>query len=179
MGIVAAALFLLSACSGPSAPDRQAKGEPQTNSSDTANALEALATESGVIGEDETSEPYGSYGRVYDGGQDRLCVLPEGAGASYKFGVEVRIGDEEYCRGKGSARRAGNLLIFRFAGGRCTITARYEGDRIVMPGAVDRGCASLCSTRGSFAGVIFPRIATDVGAARGVADNDGAPLCGG
>lgn len=149
-------------------------------SNDTANALEALAAESGVIGEDSGTDPTGSYGRGYDGGEDRLCLLPAAAdGASYGFGIEIRIGEEEYCRGKGEARRAGDLLILRFAGGRCTITARYEGDRIVLPGAVDSGCASLCSARGSFAGVSFPRLGMDAGAGRAVLDNAGEALCGG
>ncbi|MCE7797481.1 hypothetical protein LWE61_13060 [Sphingobium sufflavum] len=174
-----AMLLILPACGGP-VPGAGNDAQPVAGGNAAADALEALATESGVIGEDGSVEPVGSYGRAYDGGEDRLCVLPSGGEAkSYRFGVEIRIGEEEYCRGSGKASRAGDLLILRFDGGRCTVTARYDGDRIAMPGAVDRGCASLCSARGSFAGVSFPRIGMDRAAADGVMANDGAALCGG
>lgn len=173
-------LVLLSACGGSSSvPENRAEVSSAMRSNDAANALEALAAESGVIGEDITANPVGSYGRTYDGGEDRLCVLSSlAAEKSHQFGIEIRIGEEEYCRGKGAMKRAGDLMIFRFAGGRCTITARYEGDRIIMPGAVDSGCASLCSARGSFAGVSFPRVGQDADAAYNVMGSDGQALCG-
>lgn len=178
-GVVVAILILLPACSAaPSVSDNRSEATSPMRSNDTANALEALAVESGVIGVDATTDAVGSYGRNYEGGEDRLCMLPTGVDSkSYHFGVEIRIGEEEYCRGKGKAQRTGDLLILRFAGGRCTITAHYDGDRIVLPGIVDKGCASLCSNRGSFAGVNFPRLGLDVGSAEAVVSNDDEGLC--
>lgn len=141
-------------------------------------ALETLAAERGVIGETHSENPVGSYGRTYDGGQDRLCLAAideaRDDGMTYAVGVEIRIGEEEYCRGSGVARRADDALILQLADG-CTIAARYEGDRLVMPGAVDAACASLCSTRGSLAGVTFPRRSTSPQ----LAGSDGSLLCGG
>lgn len=143
-----------------------------------ANGLDQLALESGVLADVADRDPAGSYGRSYDGGRDRFCIAPhEGEDGRYRFGAEMRIGGDEYCRGIGTARRAGERLILSFAGGACVIVARYEGDRVVLPGAVDTACASLCSSRGSFAGVTFPLISGGERAARDVASVDGQPLC--
>ncbi len=179
-GIAAALLLLLSSCGGsPSTPDKDGTA-PAAAANESASGLEALAEDSGVLGEQAAaSDPVGSYGQAYEGGEDRLCVLPAtGSDHSHAFALEIRVGEEEYCRGKGRAIRAGNSLTLRFAGGRCIVTGRYEGDRILLPGTVDRGCASLCSARGSLAGVSFPRIGMDANAARAVIGGDGVALCG-
>jgi len=168
----------MSACDKAPAPVVAARNEAEPAPSDAAVALEALATERGVIGETSSENPVGSYGRAYDGGEDRLCLIDIGEarddGMTYNVGVEIRIGEEEYCRGIGVARRSDDRLILNFAGG-CAISARYEGDRLVMPGAVDAACARLCSTRGSLAGVTFPRQS----ASTRMSDSEGKPLCGG
>lgn len=165
----------LSACGKAPALDADPQNHTAAASNDAAHALETLAAESGVIGESQLEDPGGSYGRAYEGGEDRLCLAAkDGAPGSYRLGVEIRIGEEEYCRGTGTAQRSGSDVVLTLAGGRCTIPARYEGDRLVLPGAVDPACASLCSERGSLAGVAFPRIS----ASSVVAASDGKLLCG-
>jgi len=153
----------------------QPSDEPRT---EAASSLETLAVESGALDDLTARDPVGSYGRTYDGGRDRLCLIPDGGGRQYRFGAEVRIGDDENCKGSGTARRAGDRLIFSFSGSECMIVARYEGDRIVMPGAVDTACAAMCSDRGSLAGVSFPRTGSDAAAAMHVNSTKGDRLCG-
>jgi hypothetical protein len=170
--LVLAASLGVSACNGGGAPS---SGEPRT---EVANSLESLAVESGALDDLTARDPVGSYGRTYEGGRDRLCIVPDDGEGRYRFGAEMRIGDEGRCGGSGTARYAGDRLIFNFAGGTCLIVARYEGDRIVMPGAVDVACASLCSDRGSLAGVTFPRTGNDQAAARRSKTHDGDRLCG-
>lgn len=173
---VGASLFLAS-CGGPAARNGE-QGSSKALKIQATSDLDALATESGAISDDRSWDPVGSYGRVYEGGEDRLCILPAGGQAArYRVAVDTRVGDEEYCRGSGSAQRVGDMLVISLRTGRCTITARYEGDQIVLPGAVDRACASLCSVRGSLAGVTFPRIGVDAAAARDIRDAQGKPLC--
>lgn len=167
----------LSACGKAPPTETAPDNAANTFSTDAANALEALASESGVITENRSDDPAGSYGRAYDGGEDRLCLRPDPHSDLYRAGVEIRIGEEEYCRGSGTAQRAGGRVILTLAGGRCSIVAQDEGDRIVLPGAVDLACASLCSARGSLAGVTFPRISAGPDAAARVLANDGKPLC--
>jgi hypothetical protein len=170
--LVLAASLGVVACDGGGAPS---SGEPRT---EVANGLESLAVESGALDDLTARDPVGSYGRTYEGGRDRLCIVPDDGEGRYRFGAEMRIGDEGRCGGSGTARYAGDRLIFNFAGGTCLIVARYEGDRIVMPGAVDVACASLCSDRGSLAGVTFPRTGNDQAAARRARTHDGDRLCG-
>ncbi|MFT3964997.1 MAG: hypothetical protein QM690_03835 [Sphingobium sp.] len=170
--------FSLSACRDPKPAGQEGRAALDSANAETANALEALAAESGVISQSSDQDPLGSYGRNYDGGEDRLCIASAGGqGSTYRAGIEIHIGDEEYCRGTGTVRQAGDLLIFTLGAGRCTIAAHYDGDQIVMPGAVDRACAGLCSARGSLAGVTFPRAASGAKAARAVAGRDGKSLC--
>ncbi|HWJ69264.1 MAG TPA: hypothetical protein VNS79_04350 [Sphingobium sp.] len=148
--------------------------------SPAARDLDALALETGALPERAGTDPAGRYGRRYEGGSDRLCVVPDAAaGGSYRFGAETRIGQEEMCRGTGRARRVGDKLLLRFegAGKHCLIVARYEGDKIVLPGSIDLNCDILCSSRGSFAGVSFTRIDDDIMAAGQMADGRGRPLC--
>lgn len=174
--LLAIGLFL-SACSAPPASD-SASNTPNGGANTAASDLDALAAESGVISENRTDDASGSYGRSYEGGDDRLCLTRAGD-SSYRAAVEIRIGEEEYCRGSGILDRDADGLVLRLAQGRCVIPVRDEGDRLVLPGAVDAACASLCSARGSLAGVTFPRVASGDDAARRVLASDGKPLCGG
>lgn len=169
--------LILSVLAVSACGERSEEAGKQENGA-VADGLDQLALESGVLADAARRDPAGSYGRSYDGGRDRFCIAPhEEESGQYRFGAEVRIGEDEYCKGTGSARRAGERLILSFAGGTCVIVARYEGDRVVMPGAVDMACARLCSSRGSFAGVTFPLISGGEGAARDVTSMDGQPLC--
>lgn len=170
------ALAALAGCGGD--PDgRSGDGVPD---SPTARELDALALETGALPDRDETDPAGRYGRRYEGGSDRLCIVADGdARGRYRFGAESRIGQDEYCRGRGTAKRSADKLLLRFegAGKDCLIVARYEGDKIVLPGSLDLSCTALCSSRGSFAGVSFQRVDRDGAAAAQMADKDGALLC--
>jgi hypothetical protein len=145
-----------------------------------AEGLDALALESGALPDAAAIDPAGRYGQRYEGGSDRLCLVPDGAARGrYRFGAESLIGQEEYCRGTGRARLSADKLLLRFegAGKDCLVVARYEGDKIVFPGALDIACAALCSSRGSLAGVGFARVDRDVAAARAQRDSRNDLLC--
>lgn len=175
--IVAASLAL--ACCGDN--DEAHYVDPGTPQGSAASEqLDELALETGALPDHSQIDPAGRYGRAYEGGSDSLCLVPDGsARGRYTFGAETRIGREEYCRGSGHARLSADKLLLRFdgAGKECLIVARYEGDAVVMPGGLDLKCAELCSSRGSFAGVSYPRIDRDAGAARNMVDARKAPLC--
>lgn len=172
-GLSLAALLLLTACGTPAQPGNEARPAADAPA---GQGLETLARESGALADAPSRDPAGAYGHSYEGGRDRLCLVPDGA-ERFRFAVEVRFGSEEYCKGQGVARRSADTLILDFDGGHCTVVARYEGDRILLPGALDIGCASLCSRRGSLAGVSLPRIADGAAAARAMTDVDQRPLC--
>lgn len=172
--VLLGSLFWLAACGSDSNSDDTSPMSP------AAADLDALALETGALPDRERTDPSGRYGRRYEGGSDSLCIIPDGsARGRYRFGAETRIGQDEYCRGTGRAKMSADKLLLRFEGqGKdCMIVARYEGDAIVMPGGLDLACASLCSSRGSFAGVSFPRIDHDVAAARQTTDRDKRVLC--
>jgi hypothetical protein len=173
-GALLGALLWLAGCSSDSSGDDASPMSP------AAAELDALALETGALPDRAQTDPSGRYGRRYEGGSDSFCVTPDGgARGRYRFGAETRIGQDEYCRGTGRAKMSADKLLLRFEGqGKdCMIVARYEGDAIVMPGGLDLACAALCSSRGSFAGVSFPRIDHDVAAARQMNDRDKRELC--
>lgn len=159
--------------------------EPAPVSRDTAqevgglpvSGLERAAIESGVITDAAKISPVGLFQRRHEAGRDALCVIP-GAKGTLRFGLEANFGEELACRGQGSARRAGDKLILRFAGGdRCIIVAQYDGDQVALPGVVDMACARLCDGRGTLEGVSFPRIAGDAATALRARGRGGGLLC--
>lgn len=176
--IAAALLGTLAACGDTG--ERGGEGGGGQASTQAATALDALALESGALPDSARIDPAGAYGRNYDGGRDRLCLVADGnARGRYRFGAEMRIGQDEYCRGEGRAKLSADKLLLRFEGrgADCTVVARYDGDQIVMPGALDVSCAQLCSSRGTFAGVTFPRSDRDPAQALRLTGADGQPLC--
>lgn len=177
----AVTVLALAAFSGLAGCGGAAGDESDPPDSPTARELDALALETGALPDRAQTDPAGRYGRRYEGGSDRLCLVPDGSASAgrYRFGAETRIGQDEYCRGQGSARRSADKLLLRFdgAGRDCLIVARYEGDKIVLPGSLDLNCAVLCSSRGSFAGVSFPRVDRDGAAAARMTGEDGRALC--
>ena len=176
ISVCLSAPLLLAACSERDSSDRDAAAN---SPSAAAEQLDAVALDSGALPRAD-EDPAGRYGRRYEGGVDRLCVVPdadEGPG-HYRFGAETMIGQDEYCRGRGKARLSGNKLLMRFEGsGGCLIVAHYQGDRLVLPGALDMSCELLCSGRGSFAAVSFPRIDRDPAAAGEMRDARKDLLC--
>lgn len=167
-----ACLLLLTGCRRSPPP------EPVEREVAVPSALERAALAAGVIADATRTSPVGLYQRPHEAGRDSLCLIPK-EGARYAFGMEAIFGTEQYCKGHGAARRVGDKLILHFSGrSRCLIVARYEGDRIALPGVVDVKCADLCSERGSLEGVTFPRVSGDPAAALAVRNRDGEEMCG-
>lgn len=178
--IMRAAMVLLVLACLPGCGGADSARSDDVATSPASEELDALALETGALPDRAQIDPAGRYGRRYEGGSDSLCLIPDGsARGRYRFGAETRIGADEYCRGTGRAKMSADKLLLRFEGqaSECLIVARYEGDEIVMPGGLDLACAALCSSRGSFAGVRFPRMDRDVSAARQMRDKDKAILC--
>lgn len=170
------AAFLLMSCGQDAAAPPEAPVTLDENAS-VGDRLDALAAAEGVIPDGGDRSPEGGYGRTYAGGRDRLCLVEDGAGG-YRFAVEVRIGQDQGCRGEGEAQLdGGGQLSLTFDGTGCRIDARYEGDRLVFPGRVDESCARLCSRRGSLAGVTFPRIGDGRAMASSMTDSGDEVLC--
>jgi hypothetical protein len=169
-----ALLVLLAACQrSPAGGD----ATPAPGGGASASRLERAAIESGAIADPGKISPVGLFQNRHEAGRDALCVIPGTEGA-YRFGLEAVFGEEPACRGRGTARRAGDKLILSFKGGdRCIIVAQYDGDQVALPGVVDMACADLCEGRGSLEGVSFPRIANDAATALRARDRDGDPLC--
>ena len=166
-------LLALTACQ-QGAPSSTAMGAAGSS----ASGLERAAIDSGVIADAARTSPVGLYQRRHEAGRDALCVMPGKAG-DFRFGMEAVFGEEQSCRGHGTARRAGDKLILSFAGrgDRCIIVGQYDGDQLSLPGVVDLKCADLCEGRGSLEGVSFPRLASDAASALGATDREGRALC--
>ncbi len=166
------ACLLLMAC------QREGPAPTQADAGPPPSALEQAAIDSGVVADVARISPIGLYTRRHEAGRDTLCVVPDGP-TRFRFGAQAIFGSDEQCRGKGTARRAGDKLILRFPATDCTIVAQYDGDRLALPGVVDLKCAALCDGRGSFEGVAFPRVASGRSASVEARDRDGDALCPG
>lgn len=170
----AQALLLLAALGGckPAEPSAEAGNAAST----PASSLERAAIDTGIVADVSKTSPVGLFRVKHEAGRDRLCILPDEKGY-FRFGMQVSIGEESACTGHGTARRAGEKLIFNFARSSCLIVASYEGDRVVLPGALDVSCSDLCSGRGTLEGVAFPRITRDEASARAERTEEGETLC--
>ncbi|MEC3949685.1 hypothetical protein [Sphingobium sp. HWE2-09] len=170
-----ALLLLLAACQRAPAVADAASG----SDSAPASGLERAAIESGAITDSGKTSPVGLFQRSHEAGRDLLCVMPA-KDASFRFGLQANFGEDQSCRGQGTARRAGDKLILSFKGGdRCIVVAQYDGDQVSLPGVVDMACADLCQGRGTLEGVSFPRIANDAASALRARDSDDKALCEG
>lgn len=167
-------ILLLAACQRDPATPMSAGAQVSATS---GSGLERAAIETGVIADTAKISPIGLYQRSHEAGRDSLCVIP-GRNGDFRFGLEAIFGTEQSCKGRGTARRAGDKLILSFAGrNRCIVVAQYDGDQLSLPGVVDMACDSLCEGRGNLEGVSFPRIAGDAAAALRTRDRTNDPLC--
>lgn len=130
------------------------------------SALEAAARDAGLI-RDGVGEPVGAYGRDHEGGHDMFCIVPDKRVGRYRFATDVNFGRGESCRGSGTARRTADKLVLIFSDRpHCLIVADIQGDRLALPGVLDRTCAALCQDRASLEGVSFPLTNSGAQAAR-------------
>lgn len=166
------ALAVLGGCSDR-AEDRDAATATATATGAGAE-LEAAAIAAGVIADPNSTDPTGLYAR----GTDRMCVLP--AAEDFRIGIDVDYGDGQHCSAVGTATRDGERLRIRFEGKRdCEFDARFEGDRVVFPGDLPKGCAAYCTGRASLAGLEVDRLSDSASEARAMRDGRGRLLCGG
>jgi hypothetical protein len=143
---------------------------PQTTS--TPTSLEAAAIEAGIVADPASTDPTGLYKRD----RDRICVVP--SATAFRIGIYVDYGDNYYCSGQGEATRAGETLHVELANAPgCMFDARFEGDRIVLPGRLPDSCQKACSTRASLAGLSAERMSDSPSEASALRDGKGRMLC--
>ena len=135
--------------------------------------LETAAQAAGIVTDPVRANPVGLYGR--DNG--RLCLVPEGPGA-YRIGILVRFDDGQGCTARGSATRSGDRLDVSLDGEPCRFTARFEGDRTVLPAELPMECDRRCTGRASLAALDVERLSDGTAEAAAQMDGAGHPLCG-
>lgn len=167
--------MLATACGQQDASPARDDG-PASSASPAASALEQAAVQAGVVG-DTRASPIGLYRSRHESGVDSLCIVPASEPGRMRFALEAAFGEQSECHGRGSLRRSGERLVMNFDRSACLIVAAYEGDRVVIPGALDVECARLCTTRGTLEGVSFPRVSREEGVARDARGRDGTGLC--
>lgn len=166
-----ALLFCFLAGCGDRTPDDSSRGSPKP-----ASALEQAALDAGVVVDASSVSPVGLYRKRHESGRDSLCVVPAKDG-KLGFGLEAMYGRSIRCTGSGTLRSSGDKLIMNFARSACIIVAEYDGERIALPGAVDRECEKLCNARASLEGVSFPRVSRSAAVARDARDSEKEVLC--
>ena len=155
-------MLLLVACSGKPAEKTQA---PQD--------LETAAIERGLVTDPKDTEIAGLYARD----TDRICIVPAALG--YRIGAYVDYGDRITCSGTGTVSRAGEALRIKLGSDdRCSFDAKFQGEKIIFPGALPEGCSRLCAQRASFAGLEVERMSESVAEAAAMRDAGGKRMCG-
>lgn len=145
---------------------------PQPGGDSPAPDLESAAIERGVIRDPSDTDLTGLYARD----TDRLCIVPDGYG--YRIGVFVDYGDPILCSGTGRVSRSGETLRIELGGdGKCSFSARFDGDRILFPGQVPDGCQSFCERRASLAALNVTRMSESAAEAQAMRDSRGRILC--
>ncbi|HEX8302395.1 hypothetical protein [Sphingomonas sp.] len=156
-----ALLLVLEACSGQQAAKDQA---PQD--------LEKAAIERGLVRNPQDSDIAGLYSRD----TDRICIVPSTIG--YRIGAFVDYGDGITCSGTGTASRAGETLRIELGADKaCGFDAKFDGEKITLPGALPEGCTKLCNRRASYAGLEVSRLSESVAEAAAMRDTSGKRLC--
>ena len=159
---VLALFLLLAACSGG---QQAAKDQPPQD-------LEKAAIERGLVRNPADTEIAGLYARD----TDRICIVPTSIG--YKIGAFVDYGDGITCSGTGTASRVGETLHIELGeGGACGFDAKFDGDKISLPGALPDGCDKFCTRRASYAGLEVSRLSESPAEAAAMRDANGKRLC--
>lgn len=130
---------------------------------DPDHPLEVAAREANVVADAGATPPVGQYERIHAAGRDSLCVT--GRDGEYRFAMVASFGTTLTCEGEGALTQDGEQLRLAFDGGRCTIDASYDGDRVSLAGVVPESCSALCGPRASFSGVAVDRVSWDEPAA--------------
>ncbi len=160
------------AMAGPLALVACHASQPSPQTTATPSSLEAAAIEAGIVSDPANTDPTGLYRRD----RDRICVVP--SATAFRIGIYVDYGETYYCSGQGEATRAGETLHVELdnAPG-CAFDARFEGDRIVLPGRLPDACQKACSARASLAGLSAERLSNSPSEAGALRDGKGRLLC--
>ena len=149
-----------------------------------AATLVLLIVLSGCGLEDGNSSGNSAGGLVglYQGGEgsrrNQLCLIDRDGATRFGFIVWASEGNNS-CTGKGRATREGNKLSLALQGDEaCTIEARIEGGRVVLPAGLAPGCAYYCGPGVGRTGARFDRAGDRPDDARRAFDLVGDPLCG-
>lgn len=157
--------FVLVGCSALPAENSQISSAPPD--------LETAAIASGVIPDPSGVDLTGLYARD----ADRICVVPDRV--DFRIGIFVDYGDGQACSGAGTVAKDGETLKINLgAGNGCVFDARFEGDRIVLPGQLPQSCSALCVGRASVAALDVRRLSDSVSEAAALRDAGGKLLCG-
>lgn len=139
----------------------------------TTTSLEAAAIAAGIVADPAASDPTGLYARD----SDQLCIVP--STTAFRIGLHVEYGDTYSCSGVGVATRVGETLHVELTSAPgCAFDARFEGDRIAVPGALPDACQKACTERASLAGLSVERISDSPAEAATLRDGRGRLLCG-
>lgn len=155
--------LVLAACSGRS--DDGGAAAP------AGRRLEAAAVAAGLVRDPAQRSPVGSW--ALD--TDRACIVPAAAGMA-RIGLAIDYGEGQRCAAAGTARQHGEAIDLDL--GACRVTARYDGDRIVLPAAVPGACDALCDGRASLAAMTVERLSGAVSEAQTFRLPDGSTPCG-
>jgi hypothetical protein len=146
--------------------------QPIRRATSTSTSLEAAAIEAGIVADPANTDPTGLYARD----RDRICIVP--SATAFRIGFDVDYGETYYCSGRGEATRAGETLHVDLATAPgCNFDARFEGDRIVVPGRLPDACQKACSPRASLAGLSAERMSDSPSEAGALRDGRGRMLC--
>jgi hypothetical protein len=160
-----ALVLLLAACGREGGKTPHARPSP--------HGLEAAAIAAGMVEDPDAADPTGLYARD----TDRLCLAP--SAGRFRVGMTVDYDEQQGCAGTGMATHDGALLHITMDRSDCQFDARFEGDRIVLPGDLPEGCHTLCRGRASLAGLTAERLSGSAAEAVALRDRGGRLLCGG
>lgn len=108
---------------------------------------------------------------------NQLCVVRHGD--TPQFGLVVWGANMRSCSGAGTVARKGDRVSLVMTGdSACTVEARLEGGRLVLPGALPQGCAYYCGAGAKLEGAAFTHVGTSAADAARAKDLAGDPLCG-
>lgn len=118
---------------------------------------------------------------LYEGGPslqpNQMCMIGDTASRA-AFGIVARGANS--CAGSGIAEREGDVLRLTMSGDQaCTIEARVEGGRVILPSSVPEGCSYYCSPGASLAGLDFDKKGSGRDEALKASDPVGESLCAG
>ncbi len=118
---------------------------------------------------------------LYEGGAslqpNQICMVSDAPDRA-AFGIVVRGANS--CAGSGTAERQANDLRLTMSGDQpCTLDARVDGGRVILPAAVPESCAYYCSTGATLAGLSFDKKGSSRQDAMKAIDPVGEALCAG